>query len=328
MDQRRRRFRAGVEALEVRDLLSSSRFMVPAASDHHAGGPYLNLIVANQAAEVAERRAARHAQADRRAADPPPWFDPGLTQQLINQLYAPNTTTAPIQIGSQVFPPGTYAVPQPTQAEIRRQIFWAEFVGRYSVGAPRFSNQAATIHIFSHGRSVVSNQFANGRGQVLLFPPADPTAIPTSNDPVAGKTVGLVSLYPSDTLQSGSSLFLDAINLPGVASNDPSALDHGLPSRLQLLLDAAGISAGTYSIPAYTTNPPVQTDPSTGKAVAPLGGSGGAVAFLQGSAVIDLHYFPDNRLRAGAMQSGNVIVRIQGVINLNGVTNPLYQGIN
>ena len=35
------------------------------------------------------------------------------------------TTTSPIKIGNQVFPPGTYAVPQPTGREIHRQLFTA-----------------------------------------------------------------------------------------------------------------------------------------------------------------------------------------------------------
>ena len=109
------------------------------------------------------------------------------------------------------------------RAEVARQTFWVEFVGHYSVGPPRFSNQSATIHIFSDGKSVTSNQFKKGRAQVLLFPPADPTAKPTTEDPVAGQVTGLVSVFSSNVLQSGSVLFAEATNLPGVASNDPAA---------------------------------------------------------------------------------------------------------
>jgi hypothetical protein len=247
---------------------------------------------------------------------------------LASQLYAPITTTQPIQLGNQVFPPGTYAVPQPTSAEIRRQTFWAEFVGRYSVGAPRFSNQSATIHIFSNGRDVTSNQFLVGRGQVLLFPPADPNAKPTTLDPVAGQVTGLISLFAANILQSGSVLFAEARNVPGVASNDPSALDHGLPSHLAFQIDPGGVSGGSYSTPQFTTTPPTLTDPATGQALVLTGGSGGAVAFNQGAGMIDIKYKPDNRLRAGASQSGTVVVRMQGLINLTGVLNPLYKGIN
>ena len=58
------------------------------------------------------------------------------------------------------------------------------------------------------------------------------------------------------------------------------------------------------------------------------GGSGGAVAFNQGGGEIDIKYIPTNQLRDGARQSGTVIVRVQGLINTTGVTNPLYAGIN
>jgi hypothetical protein len=44
--------------------------------------------------------------------------------------------------------------------------------------------------------------------------------------------------------------------------------------------------------------------------------------------MLDIKYFPDNRLRPGATQAGKVIVRIQGLNNLTGVLNPLYKGIN
>ena len=80
---------------------------------------------------------------------------------------------------------------------------------------------------------MTSNQFLNGRAQILLFPPADPTAKPTTDDPVAGQVAGLFSVFAANVLQSGSVLFAEITNLPGVASNDPSALDHGLPSHLE-----------------------------------------------------------------------------------------------
>ena len=57
--------------------------------------------------------------------------------------------------------------------------------------------------------------------QLLLLPPADPTASPTTNDPMAGQVAGLLSFFPANVLQSGSSLFAEITNLPGVASSDP-----------------------------------------------------------------------------------------------------------
>jgi hypothetical protein len=341
MYHRPSRYLPGFERLEGRDLPSALAVQGHPSTKHNSAGASLNLMVevppgtrtssaaGRAAAGTAAQTAARLAQpAPGQAAATPPWVSQTFLNSLAGQLYAPITTTQPIQVGSQIFPPGTYTVPQPTQAEIRRETFWTEFVGHYSVGAPRFSNQSATIHIFSNGRDVTSNQFLLGRGQVLLFPPADPTAKPTTEDPVAGQVTGLISLFAANILQSGSVLFSEASNVPGVASNDPSALDHGLPSHLAFQIDPGGVSGGTYSTPQYSTTPATITDPATGQELFLTGGSGGAVAFNQGAGIIDIKYMPNNQLRAGASQSGTVVVRMQGLINLTGVLNPLYKGIN
>ena len=66
---------------------------------------------------------------------------------------------------------------------------------------------------------------------------------------MAGQVAGLLSLFPANALQSGSSLFAEITNLPGVASNDPAMLDHGLPSHLQFTLDPGGVTGGVYSVP-------------------------------------------------------------------------------
>ena len=52
------------------------------------------------------------------------------------------------------------------------------------------------------------------------------------------------------------------------------------------------------------------------------------MAFNQGGGEIDIKYIPTSHLRDGTRQSGTVIVRVQGLINTTGVTNPLYAGIN
>jgi hypothetical protein len=325
----RRRYCPALEGLEVRELLSAAPATARELVRHRTNGLDLNLAVATTGNQAGDSRmmnrsllAGSHPRAN------PPWVNEKLLQSLAAELYSPITTTQPIKIGNQVFPPGTYAVPQPNAAEVQRQTFWAEFVGTYYVAPPRFSNQAATIHIYSNGDDMTSNQFLKGRGQVLLFPPADPSASPTNLDPVAGKVTGMVTVYPNNVLQSSATLFLNAINLPGVASNDPQALDHGLPSHLQLLLDINGVNGGLYSTALFATTPATQTNADTGQPI-PMaqGGAGGAVAFAQGAGFLDLKYSPAVR-SAGRVKSGTVLVRMQGIINLTGVANPLYKGIN
>jgi hypothetical protein len=318
-DQRSRRYRPCLEGLEVRDLLSALHVVGPVQGHGDTKGPYLNLVVQK---DPTGTRADRVSASRSPSTGTPHWVDESLLQELAKTLYAPITTTTPTTVDGQTYPPGTYSVPQMTASEIRRETFWAEFVGHYSVGAPRFTDQSATIHIDSDGRNVTSNQSLNGRAQLLLFPPADPTASPTTLDPLAGKVAGLFSFFTANALQSGDSLFAEVTNLPNVASSDPSMLDHGLPSQLQFLIDPNGVSGGIYSTPAYTVTT------ASGQSSLITGGSGGAVAFNQGGGVVDIKYIPTNHLRAGASQSGTVIVRLQGLINTTGVTNPLYKGIN
>ncbi len=318
-DQRKRRYRPGLEGLEVRDLLSTLH-AVGAVQGHGDGkGPYLNLVVQKAATgSVANLDSTSRSG----SAGTPRWVSQGLLQQLAASLYAPITTTTTTTVDGRTFPRGTYSAPQMTPSEIRRETFWAEFVGHYSVGAPRFSNQSATIHIYSDGRNVTSNQSLNARAQLLLFPPADPTATPTTLDPVAGQVTGLFSMFAANALQSGTVLFAEVTNLPDVSSSDPSMLDNGLPSQMKFLIDPNGVSGGIYSTPAYTVTT------ASGQSSLITGGSGGAVAFNQGGGVIDIKYIPTNHLKAGASQSGTVIVRMQGLINTTGVSDPLYTGIN
>jgi hypothetical protein len=321
MGQGRRRFRASVEALEVRDLLSPLHVVRSFSSDRARNGPNLNLVVQSQSIRGdAQTSAKQDAAAARAKARQSSGFDPSLIPGFVRALYAPITTTQTFVDNGVVFPPGTYAVPQPNPREVKRQTFLVQFDGRYSVGPARFANQASTIHIFSQGKAVNSNWFLHGRGQILIFPPANPAAQPRPEDPVAGQTIGLVTLFPSNTLQSSGVMFLDLTNLAGTASNDPAVLNHGLPSRLQFTLDTQG--AGSFTSPSYTTLPPSPFAPTPG------GPQAGAAGFSQGTGIVNLHYFPDNRLRAGATQSGTVKVTIEGVINFSGTLNSLYKGIN
>jgi hypothetical protein len=325
----RRQFQPALEGLEIRELPSTFRVVGEIPGKHRPPTLSLNLIVASEPGRGSGSTGAKAAHAETSSAHArPPWVSESLLQSLVGQLYGPITTTTPIQVGSRTFPPGTYSVPQPTPREIQRETFWLEFVGHYSVGPPRFSNQSSTIHIFSNGRSVTSNQFLNGRAQILLFPPSNPAAMPTTDDPIAGQITGMFTAIPANALQSSSILFSQVTNLPGVSSNDPSALDHGLPSRIQFRIDPGGVSGGLYGTPAFSTTPATITNPATGQPLLAAGGSGGAVAFNQGAGMIEIKYLPTNHLRAGASQSGTVIVRVQGLINTTGVMNALYKPIN
>lgn len=319
--QRSLRYRPRLEGLEPRELPSTLHVVGPEPGSR-SKGPSLNLIVVRPSTTSAHATARGSSSNPARRSSTPSWVSPAILQQVAHSLYGPVTTTTTTTIGGQTFPPGTYTVPQPTAAEIRRETFWMEFVGHYYVGAPRFSNQSATIHIYSNGRDVTSNQSLNARAQLLLLSPADPSATPTSNDPQAGQVAGLLSVFAANALQSGTTLFAEITNRPDLPSNAPALLDHGLPAHLQFIIDPGGVSGGVYATPAYTVTT------STGQSSLIQGGSGGAVAFNQGGGNMDITYKPTNHLRDGARQSGTVIVRVQGLINTTGVTNSLYKGIN
>jgi hypothetical protein len=326
-DPRPRRCRPILEGLEVRDLLSA--LAVGATTLRHETTPNLNLMVASETAAYAGATSVNLSNAvSGKSRGTPAWVNQSFLQSLVRQLYGPITTTSPITVGDQTFPAGTYAVPQPTASEVRRQTFWLQFQGAYTVGAPRFSNQSATIHIYSDGRSANSNASLNGRAQLILFPPADPTATPTTLDPIAGQVTGLLSVFSANILQSGSVLFGDVTNLPGIASNDPTALDLGLPSHLEFLLDPNGVTGGVYATPVYATTPATVTDPATGQPVGPIGGNTGAVANTTGAGLVDIKYSPKAGPHGAVLQSGTVTVRVQGLLNTTGVLNPIYKGIN
>jgi hypothetical protein len=294
----------GLEGLETRDLPSAA---TPILVGAHSRGSAIAVGGANASTDLKP-------------------LDPGLIPAFVKTLYGPITTTAPVTIGNQVFPPGTYAVPQPTSTELRRESLVQRFTGRYVIGPPRFSNQATTIHIYSNGNNASSNQFLHARAQIILFTPADPAAKPTTNDPVAGMVTGLVSTFPQSFLQSSSYNVFDVTNLPGVASNDPGALDQGLPSHLAIKWDP--VSGGTYATPQFTSTPAVQTNAVTGQPFPLLGGSGGAVAYFQGAGLLDIKYVPDAHPRAGTRGSGTAIVTIQALVNTTGATDAIAKQIN
>jgi hypothetical protein len=203
--------------------------------------------------------------------------NPAVIQQTIGLLYGPNSQT-----------PMT-----PTPREVRRQEFAARWIGQYTVGPPRFSDRASTIH--AYGVSGGSNQFLKGKLNLTLFPPSDPNATPTPGDPYANALTGVAGLFPQDLLQSSSALVLD---LNGTSSSGTGA--NGLPTHLTWTYDSNTI-AGAYAAP---------------------------VGFVQGAGTLDLKWIPDAHPVAGTEGSGKVIVTFQGLINTSHLVSPISKLIS
>ncbi len=314
----RRSVRPGVEALEVRETpsgLGSTVLAGEIAARERASGVGLErarfaetATTRSPATAIAHEGLIAHEESNSHRSSAA-GIPPSLVASFVQQLYGPVVVNGT-----------SYPTPQPTPREIRREEFTATFVGKYYVGPPRFTNQSKTIHIYSYGNSTTSNQFSKGRTQILLLPPADPNAQPTFEDPVAGQTIGLVTIVPSNFLQTSNFLVLDLTNLPGVSSADPAMLDHGLPSKLAFSFDLGG--AGAYSGPIYTTTPPSPLAPFQANAL-------GAASYSHGVGIVEIKYIPAPHPSPGsnASQTGEVYVKIEGLINLPGVMNSIYKGI-
>jgi hypothetical protein len=200
-----------------------------------------------------------------------------VIQKFVNLLYGPNSPN-----------PMT-----PTPREIKRQVFTATWIGQYTVGPPRFTDRASTIHAYAVSGG--SNQFLKGKFNMELFPPADPSATPTPGDPYANQLTGIAGLFPQDLLQSGSTLVLDLSATPSPGS-DPLAL----PTNLTWTYDN-NTSAGAYAAPAE---------------------------FTQGAGTLTIKWIPDAHPLPGTMGSGTMIVKFLGLINLSQVVNPIAKVIS
>jgi hypothetical protein len=200
-----------------------------------------------------------------------------VIQQFANLLYGPNSANP------------TTVTPQ----EIKRQVFTAAWVGQYTVGSPRFSDRASTIHAYAVSGG--SNQFLKGKINMELFPPADPAATPTPGNPYANQVTGVAGLFPMDILQSGSSLALDLNSTPG-AGADPLAL----PTHMTWTYDD-NTSAGGYAAPQE---------------------------FTEGAGAVTIQWIPSAHPQAGTLGSGKMIVRFVGLINLSRVVNPIAKVIS
>jgi hypothetical protein len=203
--------------------------------------------------------------------------DPAVIQQAVQLLYGPNSQT-----------PMT-----PTPAAVRRQLFAARWVGQYTIGPPRFSDRASTIH--AYGVAGGSNQFLKGKFDLELFPPADPGATPTPGNPYVNQLTGVAGLFPQNILQSSSALVLD---LNGTSTAGSGTL--ALPTHLTWTYDF-NTSAGAYAAP---------------------------VGFTQGTGTLDLKWMPDAHPLPGTQGSGKVIITFQGLINGSRLVSPVSKLIS
>jgi hypothetical protein len=260
------RHRPVVETLEARDLPSTlaSVHQPPRSATTNVQEESRSVLLELQA-RAAEQRAQPDSPNGLLGKQPAGRFlDPKVIQKYVNLLYGPNSAT-PMN---------------PTPAEVKRQTFTARWSGQYTVGPPRFSDRASTIHVWSKDGG--SNAFFIGKLDMALFPTADPGATPTPGDPFANQLTGTASLFPQNLLQTGGILLLDVNGTPSPGS-DPLAL----PTQLTWTYDSNN-SGGNFAAPA---------------------------GFTQGAGTLDIQWIPDAHPHPGSMGSGKVIVTFQGLIN-------------
>ena len=187
----------------------------------------------------------------------------------------------------------------PDPREIHRQIFTSRFVGEYTIGDPRFSDRASTIHLY--GTDGGSNQFFRGKFQIAPLPPSDPGATPTPGDPYANQVTGVATLLAQNYLQSSAALVLD-LNGTTAPGSDPNAL----PTELTWTYDS-NTSAGPYASPSGIL-------PGTG--------------YTQGTGTLEIHWIPDSHPIPGTRGSGMVIVTFQGLINTSQIASGVSKFIS
>lgn len=258
--RKRKEARLFVENLEAREMLSATPIAAPGAR--------------SAAAEVASIRtvdAARrdhHFATSRTSGDPSgnpfeKFVNPNVIAYFENLLYGPNSAT-----------PMT-----PSAASLQRQLFTGRWVGQYTIGPPRFNDRASTIHLWAVSGG--SNQFHKGKFNMVLFPPADPNAVPNPGDPFVNQTTGLATMFTQNNLQTGGMLIVDINGQP-----KPGDSPNTLPTDLTWTFDSS--SAGPYTAPA---------------------------GFTQGAGSLNIEYKPSRRPVPGTEGSGKMIVTFQGLIN-------------
>lgn len=260
------RLRPILEGLEGRELPSAVAASTPAVG--RAGSHPAQAIVAQPDSP--------NGLLGKRA--PGSFLDPAILHRVAAALY-----------------PASSAPGAPTPDEVGRQTFTARWVGKYTIGPPRFSDRASTIHLY--GVSGGSDQFLKGKFDIAIFPPADPAATPTPGNPFANQITGFAALFGQSYLQSGAMLVLDLNGTPRAGSS-PGAL----PTQLTWAYDNNS-SGGPYAAPG---------------GIVP--GSG----YTQGAGVLQLQWKPDPHPLPGTSGSGRVVITFQGLIN----TSQIVSGVS
>lgn len=269
---------------------SDPRRRLPARRQHR---PTIDGLEPRELPSTAALAAALHSLARRPAAvvarpmspnglighgPPAPFVNPALLRQIAATLYPASS------------PPGS-----PTPAELRRQTFTARWEGQYTIGPPRFSDRASTIHLW--GTAGGANQFLRGKFDAALFPPADPAAPPTPGNPYANQITGFASLFGENYLQAGTMLVLDLNGTPPAGS--PAG---ALPHQLTWAYDVNS-SSGPYAAPG---------------GVVPGSGS------TRGAGIVQFQWMPDAHPQRGTLGSGHVIIAFQGLLQ----TSHLVSGVS
>ena len=99
----------------------------------------------------------------------------------------------------------------PSAHELVRQSYIGKFVGSYTVGSGRFSDQASQIYTLGSG---TSNQSLHGQYQMRVTLPKDPKA----------NIGGVIALFGTNVATTGSTLILDL-------TADPNSRVRGLPTH-------------------------------------------------------------------------------------------------
>jgi len=203
--------------------------------------------------------------------------DPGL----VARVFAPVAYPATIPITNADGTMSNLPNPQPTQSELAREYFTAEFTGTYTVTPGHFAGDAATVKFVS--RALRSNQFLRGKAQVTISTNADRTA----------SFFGTAALFPQSVLYNGETAVLDLEGNPK-GTPDPS-------------------TAPVYNAQGLPTHMVWQPDTASGT------GYTGANGFNQGYGYMDAVYTPDRTPQKGTTASGKVTVLFQGLFNTAGI---------